>query len=310
MKIINQLLGITLFGFALLAQAAEPAQLRIGYQKSSVSMVLTREHQLLEKALPGTQVQWIEFPGGPQLIEALNGGSVDVGNIGDIPPIFAQAAGIDLKYIGVEPSDGKSEAILLPKASPVQTLADLKGKRVALLKGSSAHNLFLKSLLHANLKLTDVELVYLSPADARAAFEQGKLDAWVVWDPYYSAAVLDGSARVLSDGQGLDPAGTFYIASGAFVSQHGASIGAILKAFGAAQQLSFDQRDASIDTMTKVLGLQRPVVESFFNHRSQALIQAIDARTVASQQRTADLFFANRLIPKAVQIEQLVYKSE
>ncbi|WP_213938257.1 aliphatic sulfonate ABC transporter substrate-binding protein [Pseudomonas sp. dw_612] len=293
-----------------LALAAEPAQLRIGYQKSSVNMVLAREHQLLEQALPGTQVQWIEFPGGPQLIEALNGGSLDIGNIGDIPPIFAQAAGIDLQYIGVEPSDGKTEAILVPKTSEVQSLADLKGKRVALLKGSSAHNFFLKSLVRAGLQLKDVNLVYLSPADARAAFEQGKLDAWVIWDPYYSAALIDGSARLLSDGQGLDSGGSFYIASGAFARQHPHAIGPILKAFGAAQQLSFEQRDASIDSMTQTLGLQRPVVESYFNHRSRAPIQGIDARTIASQQRTADLFLANRLIPKAVHIEQIVFKSE
>ncbi|AZD68840.1 sulfonate transport system substrate-binding protein [Pseudomonas chlororaphis] len=295
---------------ASLALAAEPGQLRIGYQKSSVSMVLAREHQLLEKALPGTQVQWIEFPGGPQLIEALNGGSVDVGNIGDIPPIFAQAAGIDLQYIGVEPSDGKTEAILLPKNSQAQRLGDLKGKRVALLKGSSAHNFFLKSLQRAGLKLSDVNLVYLSPADARAAFEQGKLDAWVIWDPYYSAALLDGSARLLSDGQGLDSGGSFYIASGAFVRQHGAAVAPILKAFGAAQQLSFDQREASIDSMTRILGLQRPVVESYFSHRSRLPLQGIDARVVANQQRTADLFLAYHLIPKAVRIEQIVFKSE
>src|SRR5471032_1843950 len=113
--------------------AAEPSTLRIGYQKSSVSMVLAREHKLFEDALPGTQVQWIEFLGGPPLIEALNGGSLDIGNIGDIPPIFAQAAGIDLQYFAVEPNEGKTEAVLVPKASPIQHVAELKGKRVALL---------------------------------------------------------------------------------------------------------------------------------------------------------------------------------
>ncbi|MDE2037374.1 MAG: aliphatic sulfonate ABC transporter substrate-binding protein, partial [Pseudomonas sp.] len=185
--------------------AAEPATLRVGYQKSSVSMVLAREHHLFEQGLPGTKVEWIEFLGGPPLIEALNGGSIDIGNIGDIPPIFAQAAGIDIRYIGVEPNDGRTEAILLPKDSTVQSVAELKGKRVALLKGSSAHNLFLKSLLRAGLQWKDVNVVYLSPSDGRAAFEQGKVDAWVVWDPYYSAAVVDGSAKVLGDGQGLNP---------------------------------------------------------------------------------------------------------
>jgi sulfonate transport system substrate-binding protein len=129
------------------ALAADPSTLRIGYQKSSVSMVLAREHKLFEAALPGTQVQWTEFLGGPPLIEALNAGSLDIGNIGDIPPIFAQAAGIELQYIAVEPNEGKTEAVLVPQTSSIQSVAELKGKRVALLKGSSAHNLFLKSLL-------------------------------------------------------------------------------------------------------------------------------------------------------------------
>jgi len=289
--------------------AADPATVRIGYQKSSVSMVLAREHHLLEQALPGTQVQWIEFPGGPQLIEALNGGSVDIGNSGDIPPIFAQVAGIDLLYIGVEPSDGKTEAIIVPKDSPVQQLADLKGKRVALLKGSSAHNLFLKSLVKAGLSLSDVNLVYLSPADARAAFEQGKLDAWVIWDPYYSAAVIDGRARLLSDGQGLNSGGSFYIASGAFARQHPQVIEPLLKAFGRAQQLSFDEPQASIDSMTRVLGLQRPVIASYFEHRPHTPLKAVDPATLADQQRTADRFYANGLIPKAVQVDRIVFKA-
>jgi sulfonate transport system substrate-binding protein len=307
---MRKLIAATLLSlFAGQLLAVEPAQLRIGYQKSSVSMVLAREHKLLEQALPGTQVQWIEFPGGPQLIEALNGGSLDIGNIGDIPPIFAQVAGIDLQYIGVEPSDGKTEAIIVPKTSAVQSLADLKGKRVALLKGSSAHNLFLKSLVKAGLTLADVNLVYLSAADGRAAFEQGKVDAWVIWDPYYSAALLDGSARLLSDGQGLNPSGTFFIANGAFAKQHPQAIAPILKVFGQAQQLSLTQRDDSIDRMTQALGLQRPVVESYFNHRASKPIRPLDDNDIANQQRTADLFFANGLIPKKVDVQHIVFKA-
>ncbi|AMB85489.1 sulfonate ABC transporter substrate-binding protein [Pseudomonas agarici] len=317
MTSIKTLLGSVLLALGLgiglvagTALAAEPATLRIGYQKSSVSMVLAREHKLLDQALPGTQVQWVEFPSGPQLIEALNGGSLDIGNIGDIPPIFAQAAGIDLVYIGVEPADGRAEAIVVPKASDVRRVADLKGKRVALVKGSSAHNLFLKSLIKAGLQLSDVNLAYLSPADARAAFEQGKLDAWVIWDPYYSAALLDGSARLLSDGQGLSFGGSLYVAAGAFARQHPQSIAPLLKAFGQAQQQSFDQAPASIDLMTQALGLQRAVIERYFEHRSRAPLRAIDPDTLDTQQRTADLFFANGLIPKAINVQQIVFKAD
>ncbi len=289
--------------------AAEPATLRIGYQKSSVSMVLAREHKLFEDALPGTQVQWVEFLGGPPLIEALNAGSLDIGNIGDIPPIFAQAAGIELQYFAVEPNEGKSEAVLVPKASSVQSVAELKGKRVALLKGSSAHNLFLKSLLRAGLQWKDVDVVYLSPSDGRAAFEQGKVDAWVVWDPYYSAAVVDGSARVLGDGQGLNPAGTFFVASSPFIKQHPQAIASIIQTLAKAQRLSLDQPDASIALMAKTLGLQPAVVKSYFEHRSSVAIRPLQAADIATQQRTADLFFANGLIPKKVDVQQVVFKA-
>ena len=301
--------GVVLSLIAGQVLAAEPATLRIGYQKSSVSMVLAREHKLFEAALPGTQVPWIEFLGGPPLIEALNGGSLDIGNIGDIPPIFAQAAGIELQYFAVEPNEGKSEAVLVPKNSNVQSVAGLKGKRVALLKGSSAHNLFLKSLLRAGLQWKDVDVVYLSPSDGRAAFEQGKVDAWVVWDPYYSAAVVDGSARVLGDGQGLNPAGTFFVASSAFVQQHPQAIGPIIQTLAKAQRLSLDQPEESIALMAKTLGLPPAVVKSYFEHRSSTAIRPLQASDIATQQRTADLFFANGLIPKKVDVQQVVFKA-
>ncbi|MFJ2684281.1 aliphatic sulfonate ABC transporter substrate-binding protein [Pseudomonas sp. NPDC087342] len=306
-KLFSVILASLMFSNAV--SAAEPPTLRIGYQKSSVSMVLAREYKLFEQELPGTEVQWTEFLGGPPLMEALNSGSVDIGNIGDIPPIFAQAAGIDLQYIGVEPNDGKTEAILLPKASTVQSVAELKGKRVALLKGSSAHNLFLKSLLRAGLQWNDVNVVYLSPSDGRAAFEQGKVDAWVVWDPYYSAAVVDGSARVLGDGEGLNPAGSFYVASSSFAKQHPLGVAAILKTLGRAQSLSLDQPEESIALMAKTLGLQPDVVKSYFGHRSTTPIRPLEAVDVANQQRTADLFLANGLIPKKVDVQQIVFKA-
>ncbi|WP_231422897.1 aliphatic sulfonate ABC transporter substrate-binding protein [Pseudomonas sp. Leaf59] len=312
MKPLKYLLAGSLLALTLLAQTAladDTETLRVGYQKGSVSMVLAREHKLFEAALPGTQVQWVEFLGGPPLMEALNAGSLDIGNIGDIPPIFAQAAGIDLQYIAVEPNDGKTEAILVPKASTLHSVAELKGKRVALLKGSSAHNLFLKSLLRAGLQWQDVNVVYLSPSDGRAAFEQGKVDAWVVWDPYYSAAVVDGSARVLGDGQGLNPAGSFFVVSSRFAKQHPHAIATIIQTLGKAQRLSLDQPQESIALMAKTLGLPPAVVKSYFEHRSPTPIRPLTAADIATQQGTAELFFANRLIPKKVDVQQAVFKA-
>jgi len=311
MKTLKHLKMIAIAILSLVAAnvlAADPPTLRIGYQKSSVSMVLAREHKLFEAALPGTQVQWTEFLGGPPLIEALNAGSLDIGNIGDIPPIFAQAAGIELQYIAVEPNEGQAEAILVPNASTIQSVAELKGKRVALLKGSSSHNLFLKSLLRAGLQWKDVNVVYLSPSDGRAAFEQGKVDAWVIWDPYYSAAVVDGAARVLGTGEGLNPAGSFFVASSAFARQNPQAIATILQTLAKAQRLSLDQPEDSIALMAKTLGLPPAVVKRYFEHRSPEPIRPLQAIDIANQQRTADLFFANALIPKKIDVQQVVFK--
>ncbi|WP_256743146.1 aliphatic sulfonate ABC transporter substrate-binding protein, partial [Cronobacter sakazakii] len=175
--------SLTLFTAGVSAAEPQPEALRIGYQKGSVSMVLAKSHHLLEQRYPNTKITWVEFPAGPQLLEALNVGSIDLGSTGDIPPIFAQAAGADLVYIGSEPPKPKAEVLLVAENSPIKSVADLKGHKVAFQKGSSSHNLLLRALQKAGLKFTDIQPVYLTPADARAAFTQGNVNAWAIWDP-------------------------------------------------------------------------------------------------------------------------------
>ena len=148
--------------------------LRIGYQKYG-TLVLLKARGTLEKRLAedGVKVQWTEFPGGPQLLEGLNVGSIDFGVTGETPPVFAQAAGADLLYVAYEPPAPTSEAILLPKDSPIRSVAELKGRKVALNKGSNVHYLLVRALEQAGLKYSDIQPVYLPPADARAAFLEG-----------------------------------------------------------------------------------------------------------------------------------------
>ena len=133
------------FGAIVQAHAAET--LRIGYQKYG-TLVLLKAKGTLEKRLAadGVQVQWTEFPGGPQLLEGLNVGSIDFGVTGETPPVFAQAAGADLLYVAYEPPAPTSEAILVPKDSPIKSVAELKGKKVALNKGSNVHYLLVRAL--------------------------------------------------------------------------------------------------------------------------------------------------------------------
>ncbi|SEP77902.1 MULTISPECIES: aliphatic sulfonate ABC transporter substrate-binding protein [Pseudomonas] len=296
------LLG-TLAAFAFQTASADPAELRIGYQKSAVNLVVAREKRFLETRFPNTQVRYVEFPAGPQLLEALNAGSIDLGATGDIPPIFAQAAGADLLYVGTEPAKPLAEVILVSKDSPIHTLADLKGKKVAFQKGSSSHALLLRALNQAGLNYTDIQPVYLPPADARAAFDQGNVDAWAIWDPFYSAALLTGQVRVLTDGRnGLSNSGSFYLAARPFAERNPGLIPQIFDALNQAEALTRASPEGSIEIMTRQLGLPRAVVASYFSHRPDLPISSITARDIENQQQTADLFYQNRLIPKPIRV--------
>jgi sulfonate transport system substrate-binding protein len=293
----------TLATLAFQSVWADPKELRIGYQKSAVNLVVAREKRFLETRFPNTAVRYVEFPAGPQLLEALNAGSIDLGATGDIPPIFAQAAGADLLYVGTEPAKPLAEVILVNKSSPIHSLADLKGKKVAFQKGSSSHALLLRALNQAGLKYTDIQPIYLPPADARAAFDQGNVDAWAIWDPFYSAALLTGQVRVLTDGRnGLSNSGSFYLAARSFAESNHGLIPQIFEALNQAEALTRANSQNSIEIMTRQLGLPHAVVVSYFDHRPDSPISPITAKDIENQQQTADLFYQNRLLPKPIRI--------
>ncbi|WP_313202512.1 aliphatic sulfonate ABC transporter substrate-binding protein [Pseudomonas sp.] len=302
--------ALVLLALAGAVHAADPATLRIGYQKGSISLVLAKQHRLLEQRFANTRVQWIEFPAGPQMLEALNIGSLDIGSTGDIPPIFAQAAGADLLYIGAEPAKPKAEVILVPKNSPITSVAELKGKRVALQKGSSAHNLLLRSLASVGLSMRDVQPVYLAPADARAAFERGSIDAWVIWDPYYSAIDLEGKARLLADGEGLGLIGPFMLGARGYVEANGDFIKRLLAQISEAEALTRTDEAGSVRVLAQFMGLPEEVVRRSFSHRPASPVIPVSEHIVAAQQRTAQLFYENRLLPRQVDIAGAVWRQD
>ncbi len=309
----NLLAPLALGGLLMLSALSHAAQsapdaLRIGYQKGSVSMVLAKSHQLLEQRYPSTKISWVEFPAGPQMLEALNVGSIDIGSTGDIPPIFAQAAGADLVYVGAEPPKPKAEVILVAENSPIKNVAQLKGHKVAFQRGSSSHNLLLRALQQAGLTFNDIQAVYLAPADARAAFQQGNVDAWAIWDPYYSAALQQGGARVLKDGTDLKQTGSFYLASRPYAQKNGAFIEGVLQTFSQADALTLSQRAQSITLLAKIMGLPEAVIASYLDHRPPTTITPVSAETAARQQQTADLFYENKLVPKKVDIRARIWQ--
>ncbi|PWC19762.1 aliphatic sulfonate ABC transporter substrate-binding protein [Brenneria corticis] len=296
-----------LFAGGAHAQDTAPEQLRIGFQKGSIPLVLAKSHQLLEKRFPQTRISWIEFPAGPQMLEALNVGSIDLGSTGDIPPIFAQAARADLLYVGVEPPKPLVEVILVREDSPINSVADLKGRKIAFQKGSSAHNTLLQLLQKSGLAFSDIKPIYLTPADARAAFQQGNVDAWTIWDPYYSAALVEGGVRVLADGTGLNKTGSFYLAARPYTEQNGAFIGQVLEVLTQADALTQSDRAQSVTLLANAVGLPEKVIETALSHRPPSTIKPLDAATIKAQQYTADLFYENRLLPVKVDVAQRVW---
>jgi len=292
-------------------QGDEPlTQLRIGYQKSAVNLVILKQEGALEKRFPQAKVQWIEFPAGPQLLEALAVGSLEFGLTGDSPPVFAQAAGKDLLYVGAEPPKPLSSAILVQRDSPIRQLADLKGKRVALQKGSSAHYLLVRAVEKARLAWTDIQPIYLAPAEARAAFERGSVDAWAIWDPYYAAAELALRPRVLATGRDLSGNNSFYLASRSFVTQHPQALHALLSELTRADSLVQADRPRAIKFIADYSGLDAGVVSTFISRRPPSPVGLVTPAITADQQRVADAFHQLGLIPKPVHVADIVWRPE
>jgi sulfonate transport system substrate-binding protein len=309
---------IAAFGLALLllpvpqAKAQGKGELRIGYQKSASLFVLQKAQGSLEKKLAplGFGVKWVEFPAGPQLLEGLNVGAVDVGYVGEAPPIFAQAAGAQFVYFGFDPAAPRAEAILVTKDSPIKSVADLKGKKVALNKGSNVHYLLVKQLEKHGLKITDIQPVYLAPADGRAAFESRNVDAWVIWDPFQAAAEKATGARVLADGMGgVVNNYQYYLGARKFVSQNPKVIEALFEdSVSQGIWLKKNLRQAA-ELIAPLQGLPVDVVELALQ-RYEFNVKPITAAVAADQQKIADTFFDLKLIPKAIRISEAVVVSQ
>src|SRR6187402_24007 len=256
--------GLGLKGAGAQSAAAKndkaPEQLRIGYQKSAVNLVILKQKSVLEKRFPNTKVTWAEFPAGPQLLEALSVGSLEFGLTGDSPPVFAQAAGKDLLYVGVEPPKPDSSALLVLNDSPIRKLADIRGKKIALQKGSSAHYLLVRAVEKAGLQWSDIQPIYLAPADARAAFERKSVDAWAIWDPFYAASELALKPRVLATGRDLSSNNSFYLASRPFVTQHPQVLAVLYEELTRADRLAQENRPEVIKLVSAFSGLDAGVV--------------------------------------------------
>ncbi|RIX46247.1 MAG: sulfonate ABC transporter substrate-binding protein [Rhodocyclales bacterium GT-UBC] len=304
-KALGIALGLSVISLSATVHAEyNPKLLRIGFQKSASLLTLLKAEGTLDKRLAaqGIEVKWVEFPAGPQLLEGLNVGAIDFGYVGEAPPIFAQAAGANFVYVGYEDAEPKAEALIVPKDSPIKAVTDLKGKKVALNKGSNVHYLLVKLLEKHGLKYTDIQPVFIPPADARAAFERGSVDAWVIWDPYTAAAQQQIGARIVADGTGVVNNYGFFLAEREFASKQGE---VIKQLFDELQQHGLwitKNYKAAASKIAPLQGLDTAVVEQTLRNFSH-LIKPISEPVLDAQQKLGDTFFELKLIPKPIRVK-------
>lgn len=271
--------------------------LRVGYQRyGSLSLLKARN------AAPG--VTWSLFESGPALTEALKAGSIDIGETGEAPPIFAAAGRIPFKIVATSDEVPQGEAVLVKESGGFKTFADLKGRTVALNKGSNVHWLLVKLLEAHNMTLRDITVKYLKPAEGRPAFDSGQVDAWIIWDPYFALAEQPG-VRILADATGLASNREYILASPEAVEKKADQVRDLLTHL----DTTTDWGIANPDERARVLAPELKIPEDVARRslaRSAKPLAAVTPAIGAELQAIADGFAELELIPEPIDIKARV----
>jgi sulfonate transport system substrate-binding protein len=285
-------------------------EFRIGWQKGGL-LALAKAGGSIEARLAerGVKVTWAEFTSGPPLLEALGANALDFGSTGDVPPLFAQAAGGDLVYVAAAKGSKDGSAILVPADSPIQTLADLKGKRLAFKRGSSAHNFVVKALRTAGLTLKDITELDLGPQDAAPAFASGQLDAWAIWDPYYAIAAQEPTTRVLATTDGIVDSFSFYQANGTYAKTNPEVVAEVIDELINVGNAAQGNLDATAKAISAITGVPEAIQRIVLARKDADLgrILPVTDEVIAYQQGLADEFFELGIIPRKLNINDIVW---
>ena len=279
-------------------------KVRIGYQKNG-PLLLVKSLGTLDERLEeeGYKVEWKEFQAGPLLVEALNAEAIDFGRTGNTPVIFAQAADTSFTYVAAGFSKYKGSGILVPSDSDIMKLEDLKGKRIGFSKGSSSHYLLVKALEKAGLMLDDITPAYLTPGDARVAFEQGTIEAMVVWDPYVASTQLESDGRLLVDGEGLTTDRDFFVATRDFYKEYPEVIEIIIEEVAASSKWANENPDELVDMLVPILGIDEAAIRMMMERRTYG-VEDLSEEIMEEQQEIADIFYQFDIIPKEIQVRE------
>lgn len=292
-------------------QTQLPQEVRMGIQPSAGHLYVLRESGNLEQRLAamGISLKWVEFPAGPQMMEALGKNEIDFGYAGGLPPIFAQARDIPVVYIANEPPSPQFLGFLVRANSPIKTLADLKGKKVTTNNASITHYLLFQGLRASRLTFDDIEFVPLPPKEGQEAFKRGKVDVWVGWYPFLAQVQQAVPSHLLASNQGLVSAREYYVTSRSFAENHSDLIPLVMKEARAIGLWTNSHRKKAAEILAASTQIDRAIALKTLANRTNGATQIQD-RAIEEQQRIADTFFRLGLLPEQILVEDAVWKGK
>ncbi|MBO1048520.1 MAG: aliphatic sulfonate ABC transporter substrate-binding protein [Dolichospermum sp. DEX182a] len=279
--------------------------IRVGYQQAGDLVRITK---VLEKRLEplGVKVEWAQFAQGPQLMEAMNVGRVDIGSVGETPPIFAQAAGAQIVYlVGSRQTkeSGKGSAIAVPPNSPIKSVKDIKGQTVVFQKASASHYFILRALEDVGLKYSDIKVQSLPNVEAASAFLQGRIPVWVTGDPHLARAEKEGKVRILRTATGINSPGGYYVGIKQFAIDNPALLKIVIEEIDKIQKWAQAHPKETAELTAQYQKLPPAVMDVVIRRRTYGL-RAISPALIKDQQRVADYFYKNGVLPKQVNVKE------
>ncbi|HWK45224.1 MAG TPA: ABC transporter substrate-binding protein [Stellaceae bacterium] len=268
--------------------------LRVGDQRGGIQPLMAAAGVLRDA--PYT-VAWSQFAGAPMLLEALNAEAIDTGGVGDAPFASAVASGIPMKAVSATRADGAVTALVVPGASPVRSVSDLKGRTIATLRGQTGHFLVLAALRRDGLSPGDVRFAFIAPSEAKAAMASGAVDAWATWGPYISLAKVEDGAREIVNGHELMSGQSYMLASDQAISGKRAALADFLHRLRLAREWGLAKPEEQAKVWAESTGFSLSVARDVVN-TAQTRTVAIDDTVVAAQQRVADFFQGVGVLPR------------
>ncbi|MCY8497617.1 aliphatic sulfonate ABC transporter substrate-binding protein [Bacillus atrophaeus] len=289
----------------------ELKEINIGIQQSLSPLLIAKEKGWFEETFEkeGIKVKWTEFQSGPPQFEGLAADKLDFSQVGNSPVISGQAAGISFKEIGLSQDGLKANGILVKKDSGIHNLKDLKGKKIAVAKGSSGFDFLYKALDQEGLSAGDVNIIQLQPDEATSAFENGAVDAWSIWEPYLSIQTLKHEAKIIANGESTDLYSPgFTLVRTKFADEYPDEVVRFLKVYDKAVAWQKKHREEAADLYADIKNLDKEVVKNVLNN-TEPLNEVINNDIIKAQQETADFQYRTKAINKKIDVKEVVDNS-